>query len=50
MPKPVEPPPLLCPECRNGKCPNCTVRVLDDEDQWAACPCACGGGLGAWLS
>lgn len=30
----------ICPECRNGKHPNCTERVLDlDTDKWVTCDC-----------
>lgn len=30
----------VCPECRQGKCRNCTGWVLDDDDREQPCPCA----------
>lgn len=35
MPEPI------CPECRNGKHPNCDGWAIDDNDEIAVCSC-CG--------
>lgn len=41
----------LCPECRSGKCVNCTTQVLADDDQWLLCACpSCGGGMSGTLA
>jgi len=31
--------PILCPECRNGKCVNCILETLNDADEWVPCQC-----------
>jgi hypothetical protein len=34
-------PMIPCPECRQGKCRNCTVTVFSlDTDEWVGCLCA----------
>lgn len=29
----------VCPECRDGKCRNCTDEALNDEDELVPCGC-----------
>lgn len=29
-----------CPECRQGKHPNCSGRAIDREDRFVTCSCA----------
>lgn len=46
QPQPV----ATCPECSSGKCANCTVEVLDADDQWGLCTCpSCGGGMAGFV-
>lgn len=33
---------LICPECRDGKCPNCTGWSIDSEDNIVDCRCTHG--------
>lgn len=30
----------ICPECRQGKCVNCTVTMLDEHDNEVPCDCS----------
>lgn len=32
---------LKCPECRDGKCRNCTGWTIDTKDDLIDCGCAC---------
>lgn len=30
---------VVCPECDQGKCGNCTVDILTDDEEWVECLC-----------
>lgn len=40
-----------CPECVQGKCPNCTGQTIGDDDELVPCPCPHlgHGGAGGFL-
>lgn len=40
----VKPTEAVCPECRDGKCRNCTEQTLNDQDEWVPCGCPNHGG------
>lgn len=41
--EPVVTPAAVCPECRDGKCRNCTEMTLNELDAWVSCSCGHGG-------